>query len=78
VVTQADRLALARATAAAVPNPEIQALTIADLGMLREVMLDGDTVKVAIIPSYLGCRATLPIAQDVAAALDRAGFPAPG
>ena len=37
--------------------------------------LAGDTVEVAITPSYLGCPATLPIAQDVAAALAAAGFP---
>ena len=74
-MTQADRLALAHAAAAAVPGPEIPALTIDDLGMLGEVTLDGDTVEVAIAPSYLGCPATLPIAQGVAAALARAGFP---
>ena len=70
-----DRLALARAAAAAVPDPEIPALTIEDLGMLHDVSLAGDTVEVAITPSYLGCPATLPIAQDVVAALARAGFP---
>ncbi len=69
------RLEHARAVAAAVPDPEIPALTIADLGMLHDVALVGDTVEVAITPSYLGCPATLPIAQDVAAALARAGFP---
>jgi ring-1,2-phenylacetyl-CoA epoxidase subunit PaaD len=70
-----DRLALARAAAAAVPDPEIPALTIEDLGMLHDVALVGDAVEVAIMPSYLGCPATLPIAQDVVAALARAGFP---
>ena len=70
-----DRLARARAAAASVPDPEIPALTIDDLGMLHAVTLLGDTVEVAITPSYLGCPATLPIAQDVAAALARAGFP---
>jgi ring-1,2-phenylacetyl-CoA epoxidase subunit PaaD len=71
----ADRLEHARAVAAAVPDPEIPALTIADLGMLQEVTLAGDTVEVVITPSYLGCPATVPIAQDVVAALARAGFP---
>jgi ring-1,2-phenylacetyl-CoA epoxidase subunit PaaD len=69
------RLELARAAAAAVPDPEIPALTIEDLGMLHDVVLAGETVEVAITPSYLGCPATLPIAQDVVAALARAGFP---
>ncbi|HUB11389.1 MAG TPA: 1,2-phenylacetyl-CoA epoxidase subunit PaaD [Acetobacteraceae bacterium] len=70
-----DRLAHARAAAASVPDPEIPALTIEDLGMLHDVTLCGDTVEVAITPSYLGCPATVPIAQDVVAALARAGFP---
>jgi len=69
-----DRLARARAAAASVPDPEIPALTIAELGMLHDVTLAGDRVEVAITPSYLGCPATVPIAQDVAAALARAGF----
>jgi ring-1,2-phenylacetyl-CoA epoxidase subunit PaaD len=69
------RLENARAAAAAVPDPEIPALTIEDLGMLHDVVLAGDTVEVAITPSYLGCPATLPIARDVVAALARAGFP---
>jgi ring-1,2-phenylacetyl-CoA epoxidase subunit PaaD len=71
----ADRLARARAAAASVPDPEIPALTIDELGMLHDVALIGDTVEVAITPSYLGCPATVPIAQDVATALARAGFP---
>jgi ring-1,2-phenylacetyl-CoA epoxidase subunit PaaD len=75
VVTGPDRLERARAAAAGVPDPEIPALTIADLGMLLDVALTGDAVDVAIMPSYLGCPATLPIAQDVAAALAAAGFP---
>jgi ring-1,2-phenylacetyl-CoA epoxidase subunit PaaD len=75
VVTAPDRLERARAAAAGVPDPEIPALTIADLGMLLDVALTGDGVEVAIMPSYLGCPATLPIAQDVAAALAAAGFP---
>ena len=70
-----DRLSRARAAAAGVPDPEIPALTIDDLGMLCDVQLLGDTVQVDITPSYLGCPATLPIAQDVQAALARAGFP---
>jgi ring-1,2-phenylacetyl-CoA epoxidase subunit PaaD len=70
-----DRLTRARAAAAAVPDPEIPALTIDELGMLHDVTLVGDTIDVAITPSYLGCPATMPIAQDVAAALARAGFP---
>jgi ring-1,2-phenylacetyl-CoA epoxidase subunit PaaD len=75
VVNAADRLARARAVAAAVPDPEIPALTIEDLGMLRGVALEGDTVAATITPSYSGCPATQAIAREVVLALARAGFP---
>jgi ring-1,2-phenylacetyl-CoA epoxidase subunit PaaD len=75
VVDPDARLARARAAAASVLDPEIPALTIAELGMLRDVTLDNDTVVATITPSYSGCPATQPIAHDVAAALAEAGFP---
>ncbi len=76
VVTASD-LGRAREAAAGVPDPEIPVLTIADLGILRDVTLSEDgTVEVAITPTYSGCPAMNVIAQDVQAALARAGFPA--
>jgi ring-1,2-phenylacetyl-CoA epoxidase subunit PaaD len=75
VVSADERLACAHAAAASVPDPEIPALTIEDLGILRGVALDGDTIVATITPSYSGCPATQPIAHDVADALMRAGFP---
>ena len=70
-----DRLAHARAIAAAVEDPEIPVLTIEDLGILRNVRLDGDTVEVTITPTYSGCPAMAVIAWEIEAALTRAGFP---
>ena len=69
------RLAQAKAAAAAVEDPEIPVLTIADLGILRNVRLDGDTVEVTITPTYSGCPAMNVIAWEIEAALSRAGFP---
>lgn len=69
------RLARARAAVRAVPDPEIPALTIEDLGILRDVALEGEIVIATITPSYSGCPATQPIARDVADALAGAGFP---
>ena len=60
--------------AAAVPDPEVPVLTIADLGVLREVSLDGDRVAVAITPTYSGCPAMDTIRDDVLMALTTAGF----
>ncbi|MGY0575176.1 1,2-phenylacetyl-CoA epoxidase subunit PaaD [Bradyrhizobium sp. RDM12] len=60
--------------AASVVDPEIPVLTIADLGVLRDVVLDGDHVEVAITPTYSGCPAMNMIAVEIGIALERAGF----
>lgn len=60
--------------AASVVDPEIPVLTIVDLGVLREVSLDGDHVEVAITPTYSGCPAMNMIALEIEIALERAGF----
>jgi len=57
-----------------VTDPEIPVLTIADLGILRDVRVDpGGTVHVDITPTYSGCPAMDEIRADVGAALARAG-----
>ena len=62
--------------AAAVTDPEIPVLTIADLGVLREVTLrDDGRIDVAVTPTYSGCPAMNMIAVNVALALECAGFP---
>ena len=63
--------------AASVFDPEIPVLTIADLGVLREVLLDGYHVEVAITPTYSGCPAMNMIAVEIELALERAGFRRP-
>lgn len=67
-------LARAYATAAAVPDPEIPAVTIEDLGILRGVERQGDTVVVRLTPTYTGCPAVLAIEFAVEVALRDAGF----
>jgi ring-1,2-phenylacetyl-CoA epoxidase subunit PaaD len=74
VVTAAVDGELAREVASAVVDPEIPVLTIADLGILRGVELDGATVTVTITPTYSGCPAIEAIEQDVRSALRAAGF----
>ena len=69
----ADLLERARALAAAVPDPEIPAVTLADLGILRDVRLEDGTVVVVLTPTYTGCPATQAIQQEVRDALAAAG-----
>ena len=56
----------------AVPDPEIPAVTITDLGIVRGFV--NDPPRVLITPTYSGCPATIAIEQMVREALDEAGF----
>jgi ring-1,2-phenylacetyl-CoA epoxidase subunit PaaD len=60
--------------AGSVVDPEIRAVTIADLGILRDVALDGDRVTVTITPTYAGCPAMDVIRTDIRRALAAAGY----
>jgi ring-1,2-phenylacetyl-CoA epoxidase subunit PaaD len=60
--------------AAAVVDPELPMLTLADLGVLREVTVDGERVRVALAPTYTGCPAMAEMRADVTARLHAAGF----
>ena len=75
LTSEADLRQRAWDAAASVVDPEIPVLTIADLGVLREVTLSEGCVEVAITPTYSGCPAMSTIACDIAVALERAGFP---
>ena len=59
-----------------VTDPEIPVLTIADLGILRDVSVQGDTVDVTITPTYSGCPAMNLITLEIETALARAGIQA--
>jgi ring-1,2-phenylacetyl-CoA epoxidase subunit PaaD len=60
--------------AASVVDPEIPVLTIADLGVLRDVRVADGRVEVAITPTYSGCPAMNMIAIEIKLALERAGI----
>ena len=63
--------------ASQVVDPEIPVLTIADLGVLREVEVHDGRVEVAITPTYSGCPAMNMIALEIELALERAGIARP-
>lgn len=65
----------ARQVAARVPDPELPMLTLADLGVLREVRIAPDgTVVASLTPTYSGCPAMAEMRAGVAAGLRGAGF----
>jgi ring-1,2-phenylacetyl-CoA epoxidase subunit PaaD len=63
-----------RTALAEVTDPEIPVLTIEDLGVLRDVEVEGDRVVVTVTPTYSGCPAMDEIRADVRTALERAGW----
>ncbi|MFG3127794.1 1,2-phenylacetyl-CoA epoxidase subunit PaaD [Streptomyces tendae] len=66
----------ARHVAEQVPDPELPMLTLADLGVLRDVRVGGDgTVVASLTPTYSGCPAMAEMRADVAARLREAGYP---
>jgi ring-1,2-phenylacetyl-CoA epoxidase subunit PaaD len=60
--------------AGAVLDPEVPVLTIDDLGILRDVSVEGEVVEVVITPTYSGCPAMEAIRADLVEALRAAGF----
>jgi ring-1,2-phenylacetyl-CoA epoxidase subunit PaaD len=68
--------ATAWAAAAAVLDPEVPAVTIADLGILRAVVMENGVAVAHVTPTYSGCPAVLAIELAVLGALQNAGFAA--
>ncbi|WP_406638484.1 1,2-phenylacetyl-CoA epoxidase subunit PaaD [Pseudarthrobacter quantipunctorum] len=60
--------------AATVVDPEIPVLSIADLGILRDVEVRDGKVKVTITPTYSGCPAMDAIRDDVKTAFAKEGY----
>lgn len=60
--------------ASAVRDPELPVLTLADLGVLREVSEEDGRVVVTITPTYSGCPAIDEMGADLRRSLRAAGF----
>lgn len=68
------RVERAWAVLAEVPDPEVPALSVCDLGIVRDVRESGDALEVVLTPTYSGCPATEVIEQSVLDALAAAGL----
>jgi ring-1,2-phenylacetyl-CoA epoxidase subunit PaaD len=55
-------------------DPEVPALSVCDLGIVRDVIAQGDGIDVVLTPTYSGCPATEVIEQSVIDALNDAGL----
>jgi ring-1,2-phenylacetyl-CoA epoxidase subunit PaaD len=87
VVNLQDVVARARTLAASVTDPEIPVITLADLGILRDVQAvpfgeptaqgqQGYIVEITITPTYSGCPAMDQIRDDILHEMDLENIPA--
>ncbi len=60
----------------AVPDPEIPVISVVDLGIVRDLAWEGDTLIVTVTPTYSGCPATTIISLDIETALRAHGIEA--
>ncbi|WP_332813308.1 1,2-phenylacetyl-CoA epoxidase subunit PaaD [Ramlibacter sp.] len=70
----ADRVARAWQVLGTVLDPEVPALSVRDLGIVREVIDHGAELEVVLTPTYSGCPATEVIEQSVLDALRAEGL----
>ena len=72
--TAPSRVAAAWQVLHGVLDPEVPALSVCDLGIVREVLDHGDALELVLTPTYSGCPATEVIEHDVLAAVQGAGL----
>ena len=53
----------------AIPDPEIPVISLVDLGIIRDVAWNEDTLVVSVTPTYSGCPATSFINMEIESAL---------
>jgi ring-1,2-phenylacetyl-CoA epoxidase subunit PaaD len=75
VVTRAaSRAADAWTAVATVMDPEVPVLSVVELGIVRDVSVDGGVATVTVTPTYSGCPAMRVIEEEIVRALSEHGF----
>jgi ring-1,2-phenylacetyl-CoA epoxidase subunit PaaD len=57
-----------------IPDPEIPVITIAELGVIRDVVIEGENVEIKITPTYSGCPAMKRMEDDIVEVLNTEGI----
>lgn len=70
-MTRAER---AWAVLGGVLDPEVPALSVRDLGIVRDVIDHGEELEIVLTPTYSGCPATEVIEESVLGAIEVAGL----
>lgn len=58
----------------AVSDPEIPVLSVVDMGVIRDVIINNEAIEVVITPTYSGCPAMNVIEIEILATLKMNGF----
>jgi len=58
---------------AEIPDPEIPVISLVDLGVVKNVSVDGERVRVAFTPTFLGCPALEAMRSAMAARIAELG-----
>jgi ring-1,2-phenylacetyl-CoA epoxidase subunit PaaD len=61
------------AALAEIPDPEIPVISLVDLGVIRDVAVDGDRVLVELTPTFLGCPALEAMRDALAGKIEELG-----
>ncbi len=70
----AERIARTWDVLDTVLDPEVPAVSVRDLGIVRDVLAHADGLEIVLTPTYSGCPATEVIEHDVLAAVNAAGL----
>lgn len=57
-----------------VMDPEVPVISVVELGIIREIVIDGAAVRVTVTPTYSGCPAMREIEHDIVTALEMNGI----
>jgi ring-1,2-phenylacetyl-CoA epoxidase subunit PaaD len=57
-----------------IPDPEVPAINIVELGVVRDVLIIEDNIKITITPTYSGCPAMKVMEEDIITKLTEKGF----
>ena len=72
--TAGDVIGRAWIALTAVPDPEIRIVSIVELGIVRAIRIQGESLVVEVTPTYSGCPATETITNDIRDALADCGI----
>lgn len=56
-----------------VADPEIPAVSVLELGLIESIVIEGDSVEVTCLPTFVGCPALQEIRKDIEDALTKFG-----